>query len=213
MPPAPKAGKVRCKKRRLEVFRQLQAQQQAGGPGQLRVAAEVEVELEGVKHRRQHPHRAAVILPRAEHFVHQHAQHVGNGHHLEQPQRIQPQRPHGARRVKAVLLHKLGDQLPGAGDRPLRHGAEKHQKQRIAQRAFFDLTVAARRVDQIGDGRKAVKADAQRHHDGKRQAQRRFQKTEILEKREDRKAANDAQAHKRFLVRAAAPAKAAPAQV
>ena len=101
-----------------------------------------------------------------EHLVHQHAQHVADGHQLEQPQRQQPQAAHGARGVKAVRLPELGQQRPGAADGPLGDGGEKVQKQRAVERVFLHLAVAARCVDQVGDGRKAVKADAQRHGDG-----------------------------------------------
>ena len=166
VPPAPKAGKVGGKKRCLKVFRQVQAQQQPRGARNLGIARKIKVQLQRVGHGRQHQHRPAVAAVVGEHLVHQHAQHVADGHQLEQPQRQQPQAAHGARGVKAVFLAELGHQRPGAADGPLGDGGEKVQKQRTVEGVLLHLAVAARRVDQVGDGRKAVKADAQRHGDG-----------------------------------------------
>ena len=166
VPPAPKARKVGGEEGRLEVFRQVKAQEQAHGAGDFGIARKIEVKLQRVGHRRQDQHGAAVVAVMGEHLIHQHAQHVADGHQLEQAQRHQPQAAHGAVRVKAVFLAELGHQRPGPADGALGDGGEEVQKQRAVDGVLLHLAVAACRVDQVGDGRKAVKADAQRHGDG-----------------------------------------------
>ena len=82
-------------------------------------------------------------------------------------------------------LFKLGQQRPGAADGPLRDGGKKVQKQRTVNEILFDLAVAACGINQVGDRRKAVKADAQRHGDGLPAAVRR-ERAVILKERQDR---------------------------
>ena len=212
VPPAPEPGKIRGKKRRLEVFRQLQAQKQTHGPRDLGVAGEVEIQLERVKHGGQHQHRPAVAAVIREHLVHQQPQHVADSHQLKQAQRHEPQRAHSAVGVKAVLLLKLRQQRPGAADRPLSDGGKKVQKQRTIDEICLDLAVAPRSVDQVGNGRKAVKADAQRHGHGLPAALA-GERAVIFEKGQNRQQPDNAPAQERSLVGAAAGRHAAPAQV
>ena len=193
MPAAPESGEVGGKERCFEVFRQFQPQQKAHRAGSLGIAGEVEIQLEGVQHRRQQQHGAAVLLIVGEHLVHQQAQHIGHRHQLEEAQPHQPQRPHGARRVKAVFLVKLGQQRPGAADGSLRHGGEQKQKQRVAHGAALHLTVTAGGVHQIPDGRKAVKAHAQRHQDAAGSAPHAAEGVPVLEKRQNAQRARHAQ--------------------
>ena len=86
VPTAPEPGKVGGKKRGLEVFGQVQPQQQAHGARGLGIAGEVEIQLERVKHCRQDQHRPAVAAVVGEHLVHQQAQHITDGHHFKQAQ-------------------------------------------------------------------------------------------------------------------------------
>ena len=163
MPAAPEAGKVCGKKRRFEVLRQGQAEQQPHRAGNLRIAGEVEIQLECVKHSSQHQHGAAVAAVVGEHLVHQQAQHIADGHQLKKAQRQQPQRLHGAGGVKAMLLLELRQQVPGAADGALGDGGEKVEIKHTIDEVGLDLAIAAGSVDQVADGREAVKADAQRH--------------------------------------------------
>ncbi len=55
-----------------------------------------------------------------------------------------------------MLLLKLRQQRPGAANRPLSDG-DKSLKQRTIDEICLDLAVATRGVDQVGNGRKAVK--------------------------------------------------------
>ena len=144
-----------------------------------------------------------------EHLVHQHAQHVADGHQLEQAQRHQPQAAHGAPGVEAVFLPELGQQRPGPADGPLGDGGEKVQKQRAVDGVFLHLTVAACRVDQVGDGREAVKTDAQRHGHGLPARQPR-KGAVVFEKRQHRQQPRDARAQRGGL---AGPFQRAAAQV
>ena len=166
MPAAPESREVGGKEGRLEVFRQFEAQEKPHGPGYFGVARKVEVELQGIPHGAQQQHGAAVVLVVGEDLVHKDAQHVADCHQLEETQRHEPQPPHGAGGVKAVFLLELGQQRPGPADGPLGDGGKKVQKQRTADETGFHLAVAPGGVDEVGDGRKAVKADAQRHGHG-----------------------------------------------
>ena len=166
MPPAPESGKVGGKERRFEVFRQVQPQEQAHGPGNLGIAGKVEIQLQGIGHGAQNQHGAAVGLVVGEYFIHQYPQHVAHGHQLEQAQGHQPQAPHGAGGVKAVFLFQLGQKRAAPADGALGDGGKKVQEQRTVDEVGLHLTVAPGGIDQVGDGRKAVKTDAQRHGHG-----------------------------------------------
>ena len=212
VPAAPEAGKVCGKKRRFEVLRQGQAEQQPHRAGNLRIAGEVEIQLECVKHSGQHQHGAAVAAVVGEHLVHQQAQHIADGHQLKKAQRQQPQRLHGAGGVKAMLGFELGQQCPGTADRPLRHSGKKVQKQRKVDEACLDLAVAARGVNQVGDGRKGVKADAQRHGHGLPAAVR-CKRAVVFEEGKDRQQPANAEAQRCRFMHAAPRRQPAAAQV
>ena len=212
MPTAPEAGKVCGKKRRFEVLRQGQAEQQPHRAGNLRIAGEVEIQLKSIKHSGQHQHRPAVAAVVGEHLVHQQTQHIADGHQLKKAQRQQPQRLHGAGGVKAMLGLELGQQRPGTADRPLCHSGKKVQKQRKVDEACLDLTVAASGVDQVGDGRKGVKADAQRHGHGLPAAVR-CKRAVVFEEGKDRQQPANAEAQRRRFMHAAPRRQPAAAQV
>ena len=166
MPAAPETGKVGGKKRGLEVFGQIQPQQQAHSPRHFRVTGEVKIQLERVKNCCQDQHRPAVAAVVGEHLIHHQAQHIADGHHFKQAQRQQPQAAHRAGGVKAMLLLELRQQVPGAADGALGDGGEKVEIKHTIDEVGLDLAIAAGSVDQVADGREAVKADAQRHGHG-----------------------------------------------
>ena len=212
MPAAPKAGKVGGVKGGFKVFGQVQPQQKPHGAGDLRIAGKVEIQLECIKNRRQNQHRRTVVLVAPEHLAHKNAQHIADGNHLEKPQRQQPQAAHGARRVKAMLLLELGQKLPGAADGTLRHRGKKRGVQGKIDKIGFRLAVAAGGVDQVADGGKGVKADAQRHRKTLPAAGA-DEGAVVFKKCQNRQQAHNAHAQHGGFVRPAAQVQRPPAQV
>ena len=122
---------------------------------------------------------------------------VGHRHLAEQAQRKQLQGRHRAGRVKPVLLPQLRQQGAGAADGPGGDCAEKAQKRRQVQRAFLGGHIAPAHVHQIADGRKGVKAHAQREGQLVQhpRCKHRHKKVEVLEHRQQRQQAAHAHSH------------------
>ena len=163
MPAPPELARVGGLVRRVEVLREVVAQQVGDADRHVRVAAEVEVELEGVAQGGRPPAEEVEVGGVAEELVDVRQHDVGDeqllGHAAgdeEQAERRQTRRQ-AARPALEVALHVAPAQ-DGAGDGAREEGDEGG----VAQEAARGGHVAAVDVDHVAHGAERVERDAQR---------------------------------------------------
>ena len=166
MPSPPEIADAGGKVGGVEVFQQADAQQLGKAQGHAGVAAEIQIDLQGVGEGGGDEFHGTAGIDVAEHRVHKDAQPVGQYQFLEQP----PQNGHqpGAQPVDipdADFLQRpeLGQQGIGPLDGALDELGEEGGKEGIGQKVFLGRLFAAVDVHQVPHQLEAVEGDAHRH--------------------------------------------------
>ncbi len=165
VPAAPEVLEVARRVGRVEVLGEPEAEQQGEADGDVRVAAEVAVDLYGVAPRREDRFEGGVLPGRREDGLDDRARHVrGDDHLLEQAGQDQPERPRVVDRFGVALASDLGQQLRAADDRARQQVGEEGDVHHEVQRSRR-LELAPVDVDDVADRHEGEEGDGdgQRH--------------------------------------------------
>ena len=167
VPAAPELADVRGGVGLAEVLGQVEAEQQRQPAGQVGVAAEVEVDLRGVRQQRQQQRRPAVLLGHLEGVAHQMGGQIAGQHQLlGHPRQHQRHGPLHLGQAFGRGLGDLGQQLVGPADGAGQQlGEKRHEQQEIQQgrrRLGFGPGPAAVAIHQVTDALEHVKRQAHR---------------------------------------------------
>ena len=171
VPATPEVADARRKIRRIEVLHQVEAEDLCRADRDHRVAAEVAVDLQRKRQRRQQQRHAAegrVVVPDG---VHEDRSPVGDDHLQEESPDHQDGALGHAFRVPQLLFVSvlyLGQQVFRTLDGSRHELREERHEQRVAQQVLLRLRVAAVHVDDVAQRLERVERDA----DGQQQVQR-----------------------------------------
>ena len=171
VPAAPEIADARREVRRVEVLHQVEAEDLRRADRDHRVAAEVAVDLQRKRQRRQQQRHAAegrVVVPDG---VHEDRSPVGDDHLQEESPDHQDGALGHAFRVPQLLFVSvlyLGQQVFRTLDGSRHELREERHEQRVAQQVLLRLRVAAVHVDDVAQRLERVERDA----DGQQQVER-----------------------------------------
>ena len=172
MPPAPELSDGTRKIGRVEVRRQLKAQQLGSAQRHERVAGKIKIQLQPVAQRAEGERQACIRRYVAVNSVGKHRQKVGHGHLGAQPQRKGDQRVGRAVRTQGAGRAQLRQQFVPAHDGAAGDEREKAYEQREITGARLGRVFFAVYIHGVANGLHREKADAQRQDDGKSAAAR-----------------------------------------
>ena len=162
MPTAPEFGEIGAPIRPVEIRRQADSQQLRAAAGDVGIAGEVEIQLQGVGVDRHENLCAAIELGSVEHAIHEvFGQQVGDARLLEQSESDQEQGTSAFRAIQRAALRKLPDQLGDTRDGARLQGGKERDGGEVGQQAGGALGIAAVEIERVGEGLEGVEGEAE----------------------------------------------------
>ena len=168
MPAAPEVADAAGEEGRLEILRELDAQQFGAADGYVGVSGEVAVDLHGKGHRPEGEHRAALPLIVGEDGRDALGDIVRDDHLLQQTDENAPQALDGLRVAECARRAEDGDHAAGALDRPGHQLREEGDEHGVAHKIARGPHASAVDVDHIREALECVETDAGRQYQAER---------------------------------------------
>ena len=170
MPAAPELGNVAAEVRIAEVAHQTYAEQLGGADGDVGIAGEVAVDLDGEEDGGQGQGAAAVVGVILEHRVDEQGTAVGHGNFLEQSPQYLAQAVHRRVIVEAAGVRELREQVGGPLDGSGHQLREETHEGEKPDDVAGGLKFSAIHVDAVAQRLEGVETDAHRQDKVKQKA-------------------------------------------
>ena len=160
MPASPEFGDGPTQVGEFEIQQQFDTEKPGYAPGNVGIAAEIAIDLDGEIHRTEHETASAILFVSPEDAVHFNGHRVSNDQFLEESPEGQPQSVNGQFIIKGPAFFQLRQQVRGTLDRSCHQQREVTHEQTVIRPVAGWCDPAIVNVDHIRKSMKGIERDA-----------------------------------------------------